>query len=674
MNRRLLDIQDISAITHSAAGNIKSCQSIDFLSEQKGEGGIGVVHKVISIDGNPVERLVLKIVSGEKLKDEAYLSISLLHEKINKEVSLNGLPMYFEFPELTGLPFMIFRATEAADGQQVIGMLMDDLFEAGFEDMGSDDWNVVQYLEQVPIQDRIFLAYQYVRALDFLHRLNFIHCDLKEQSVFINTKLPVLTLIDFDGGFNYDKQKSGLTIGAVTAWATKKIKNAIRLGKSTKDFSPQERLEEELFYIASGVYAIMFGVSPYFFLRDYNEEVVLKYLKFDAWPAVEKSSELLNDGNLPAHQYCVSLIAQLRNEGMEKLMDAFVKSFNKGYKDEKRRLSAGEWKFLLENACKKITGKPKFENFSADKSSINKRGEPVKITWCGKYFKYASVNNDFYSYLDSSITLYPQDDFDIKLDIFGYFGKESEQLQIEANKVPPQIASFTSSVEKRIDLSPVVLSWKTQHTESIRISSWPESLPSNGQIEVDTKEKTEYRLTAIGNFGQEETISLEVDVLKPTIETFRYEINIENGIENIDLYWSVIDATETDINPRIGKVGSSGSIQVGIPEKTEFTLVAHGHFGTVTKTIEAKPFPIPLIKTLLVPTPDLRLDTFIPICDINIPDHVLKLPTFDFDSSINFNDTQVFTDLDVKLKGILENVPKPPLTEELLKKIYTPTK
>jgi hypothetical protein len=666
MAKRLIDIREITSIEQSPGYCLTSCQVIDYHVNPKGEGGVGSVHSIISIDDKATENLALKIVAQEHVMEGAYQSIKLLLDKINKDSSLNGMPMFLEYPELIGHPFLIFRATDSQTGEEVVGMLMHDLHAHGYEDFGGDEWVTQDYLNHTSLEDRIFLAYQYARAIAYLHHLNFIHCDLKEQSVFINKSRPSLTLIDFDGGFNHDKQLAGLTIGAITSWMSAFIKKALKIGISAKDINPKERLQEELFYIASGIYNIIFGVSPYFFLNDGEEETILEYLKNNQWPSIENTEKIINKKNKQAHAYCVNLLDILKAEGYERLVEALTISFNKGYKDEKIRISAREWDSILQEVANKTIGKPQVDEFRSDKTIIKYKNEPVQLSWNGKYFKHVTIAGNRYSILDRNAVIKPKDDTKIELQLHGYFGSDSELLEIKAKKIDPIICSFRSSVARRVTLEPVILSWDVDHCEKVRISSHYEDLPAKGTIEVDPKEKTVFTLSAFGNFDQEVSSQLEIDVLLPSINEFRYEINIEPGIDNVDLHWHTQDALSVEIIPRPGNVPANGKVQVGIPDRTVFTITAHGHFGVVSKTIEAAPFPLPIIKTLLIPTPEFNIETQLNTTKLQIPNESLRMPVFVFDGSILINPSPNFTDLSLKQKEIMKDIPVPILDDKIL--------
>ena len=108
MIKSLSEIRGISVIDQNQSNNLYSFSEIKFEEKEVGSGGFGSVHKVHSIDGINKDRYVIKIFTNEEKKDHAYEVIQLLHEKLKARQSKTGLPVFHEFPELLGLPFLGF--------------------------------------------------------------------------------------------------------------------------------------------------------------------------------------------------------------------------------------------------------------------------------------------------------------------------------------------------------------------------------------------------------------------------------------------------------------------------------------------------------------------------------------------------------------------------------------
>ena len=270
---------------------------------------------------------------------------------------------------------------------------------------------------------------------------------------------------------------------------------------------------------------------------------------------------------------------------------------------------------------------------------------------------------------EMSITLV--DSTEVKLTLVNDFGEITEIIKIDAIKVDPKIIVFKSSISQRTDLTPVVLSWETKDVTRVRINSISEDLQPNGDTQVDPNEKTTYVLTAFGNFDQtiEKTITVDVETVE--ILKFNYAINIEKGIDNVDVIWETKNAIEVQISPRIGIVELSGKTSVGIPDRTEFIIIAKGYFNETSTTIEAKPFPIPIIKGLFIPIPILNLENHVPEALLQTPNVLQNIPTISVNNSIEFNTVvPQYVELDKKLKTIYDNEVGIPETRNLIDKIF----
>jgi hypothetical protein len=196
-------------------------------------------------------------------------------------------------------------------------------------------------------------------------------------------------------------------------------------------------------------------------------------------------------------------------------------------------------------------------------------------------------------------------------------------------------------------------------------------LVNKGHVEVSPNIKTKYTLIATGNFGQEVKEDIEIDVIQPEILKFSYEINIEKGIDNVDIFWESNNAITAEITPKIGDVEPNGSVSIGIQEKTTFHLIVKGHFGEASLKMEAKPFPIPIIQSLFIPTPNFNLDTSYFSNNLFIPDSFVNIDPIHVDTSINFNDTlPQFVTLEKVLDLKDTQIPQPTFFNKLFAIVY----
>ncbi len=211
-------------------------------------------------------------------------------------------------------------------------------------------------------------------------------------SIFLNLQKPQLAIIDYDGGYNYDKQDAALTIGAITSWASTKFRDLIRIGKSSKDVSAAERLDEENWIVGNGLFQILFGIHPFYFLKDTEDKTINSYLKQNTWPYINVNTKEINPQNIDFHNQIINGIEQLSQEGLKPLMDTFITTFNEGHKNTKKRATPQEWKSILFKINTEIIGSPTIQCFDSNIKSINSKGEKVEFNWSGNFYEAVYLN------------------------------------------------------------------------------------------------------------------------------------------------------------------------------------------------------------------------------------------------------------------------------------------
>jgi serine/threonine protein kinase len=635
MLSKIRNIKSISSVQQSLKSNIYGLNELEYDETAVGEGGVGSVHKIFNIDGENKKGLLVKIVIGEEKASKSYETISLLHSKLNDHQRNSGVPIFFDYPELCGLPFLAFKGEIDGNDNPVSCFLLYDLTHLRFDDFGDENWDREAFIVDVPFEHKLFLAYQFARAVSFLHDIKFIHADLKAESLFLNLSKPQVGIIDFDGGYNYDRQNSALTLGAINAWASAQWRKLIGQGKSASEVSTEERLNEENWIIACAIFELLFGMPPYYFLEGNDEEQIAAYLKKNKWPNIDNETAGIKESNINIHTNLLQVIEHLREHNLSKLIDTFIQVFNQGFEKPGKRPTPAQWKSLLFGVCEATTT-PEIKVFNADKEAIAFKNEGVLIEWQVEFATKVHVNGVLQDVFSNDTKIFLLDETELILKVESDFGAVIEKKTVRANKIDPIVHSFTSDVQQRIDLTPVELSWNISHCKVARLNKSDKDLIPIGKVAVSPEEKTRYILTAIGFFDQTVTADVEVDVITPEINEFWFEVNIEKGINNIDLFWTTSNAIEASIEPFVGNVATSGTTSVGINDKTEFTLTAKGSFSRVIKKIEAQPFPIPIIKGIFIPTPQFNLD-------VNVPHRLLEVPSIlNKNFSVNFSNDIVF--------------------------------
>lgn len=631
MINKIIKIGDISVIDQDVNDNLYTLSLINYDENELGSGTFGSVYKVHSIDGKITNKYVLKIFSLEESQDKAYTVIETLHKKIKRTQISSKVPIYYKYPELMGLPFMIFKGYDEIRNVNVVAFLMFDLLEMGYVDYGVDHSDISEISALNP-EDKLLLSFQFSKVISYLHDINFLHCDLKPSSLFINPKTKNLALIDYDGGFHVGEQKKGLTFGSISHWLSRKWNKYIRERKKGDEISIKEHINEEKWWLANGLFQILFGVIPYFFLKDADDKTKLIYLKSNKWPKANYDLDSFNLEIKENYIYFLNIYNQLRNAGLDHLFNVFELTFNEGYKDENIRLESVEWKNIYLNI---LQGKfkPVINEFSVSKKVINKKGEEIVINWSVYNGNEIYLNDELQDYSIHSKNIKLDDSKILKLLVKNDFGSIEKNISINANKEDPQI-TFYSSSDIRKSLSPIKLSWEVKNAQYVLITDGDHRYKAIDNLYVYPDERKEYTLTAIGNFEQKIEKKLILDVIQPKIESFTYKVNILKGLKNVDLTWKVKDAVSLSIDNGIGIVTNSKIVHKDIEERTRFVLKAEGLFGVTEADLIAEPFPLPIVKELMTQVPNININTKLKVVKPIISDELLKSKTIKFTNNV----------------------------------------
>lgn len=614
MIRTIINIKDLSSLQVNKQINYNSITSIDFDDTELGSGGFGKVYNLLSIDGITLNHFVIKIFLDKETEKHGYDTIKKLHQKLKKSELETSINAYTEYPELLGLPFLAFRGFDEIEEVEVTAFVMLNLNSLGFYDYGADGTDNQAYRD-LAIQDKIFISHQLAIAIRFLHNIKFIHSDLKEAALWYNPEKKQLAIIDFDSGYHFDSQSKPSTFGAISQWMPPGLKTIF---SSKKDRSVKESLSDEYWILSSALFELMFNVMPYFFLKDSEDSTKLKYLKRNRWPNIDKDSDLFLKENVQQYDLLLNTIENLKEVGLSELFDKFSTVFNAGFKNSSKRISPKEWDDFLTELNELLGNSPVITKFDSDKTKISEKGEKVIISFKTDKARVVAIDGKFLNpILEQTIPIACNNrENEICIEALNKSSKDSVSLIIRAKERTPKILDFSVSSMVRNTEDPLLLSWQTQDIKEITITNVTEKLNANGSIEIRPKSKTVYSLKAIGYFEEELEKQIIVDVIRPRIKRFDWEINLNEGIDNIDLIWDTDETIEVNIQPRIGLNATSGLEHISIKEETVFTLTAIGLFETTTQKITAHPFPAPIIKQLFIDTPELKLDSTIKTVDL----------------------------------------------------------
>lgn len=92
----------------------------------------------------------------------------------------------------------------------------------------------------------------------------------------------------------------------------------------------------------------------------------------------------------------------------------------------------------------------------------------------------------------------------------------------------------------------------------------------------------------------------------PKILFFKTDKNAIIDSLDVELSWEVENAHTIEIDPNLGQLQSKGSLKTKPAKNQKFKLRAIGYYGQTDSELEVKVFPIPIIESLIIPTPEIQ--------------------------------------------------------------------
>ena len=630
MIKEIRNIFDFSVLDQGTPEDIYKVERVVYQDDLIGEGGFGRIYKVNSIDGKYFDNLLLKIYFDKEHNNHSFDTIRNLHVKLKRVQTKTGIPIYLDYPELLGLPFIAFRGKEDVANEEVVGFIMYDLTKLQYHDFGAEDASSLE----IDIYHSLVFAFQFSKVVNFLHSLNFYHADLKEDSIFLNLNDRKLSLIDFDSGYHSDIQEKPITVGAISPWRrvgffVKKLFNL-----NSKEEDTLKVKYEEYWILSNAIFQFISKLrTPYIFLKESDDSLKSKYLEKYRWPEVGKSKNLFREDASSISKGIENLLEDLESNGLGQIKSNLVSCFNEGLTKNEAIPTANRWMGDIHRMLSELEYRPEIHAFDISTDAIDKPNQPIAFKWKAEKYNYIKVNGLLYDFRVENAIISVIDEGPLLFEFVNDFFTEKKNVFIKANKKVPKILLFEASEYLRSTSDPVKLYWKVEDAESVQINQ-TENKVFDGVLEVYPIRDTIYELKARGFFGEILSDTLEVKVIKPEIIEFSYSINLDFGIDNVDLKWETENSDTVEIQPSLGYVDTIGSAHVSLNGETTFTLIAKGLFQSTAKVISAKPFPVPIINEIMAEYPKISLEIKVTPPPLQIPDPLLQMSQINFINNI----------------------------------------
>ncbi len=513
------------------------------------------------------------------------------------------------------------------EDQKYYGYLMPDLASLGF--VPFDDLSInhpEEYIDELRKpevwQASLKGVHSLAKTLELLHdAFNFIHGDLKAESIWYHPERKQFAMIDYDGGsFRRSfvgKFWSNLTEpkikGAIQAWLAPEIMKASDDGAAEARW--QVTSYSDYWAFACGVFHLLSGVVPFVFLQSDIYKTRQQYHKHNIWPSLEPIDSLLSfDAGQRAELEGYLSLCRPHTP----IWQLFVTTFNTGFAHKEKRPGYTEW---VQALAATVADKTSALTIRITPQTILE-GEEATLTWqCADGHLFVNgVNYKNGGERKLNLQDYPS------LKMVNAFGEWPVSVPLEIIK-KPRVRSVTSSAPFVKWGDAVELQWDVAFAEKIIVSS-------NG---VDSVANTN-PFSFVPNASQEvslwfysknnlhvETRSLSIEVVKPVeIAFFRVDRAFIAETLPVTFSWQMENADEFSITGVERKLESTGEVTIRPKQSGEYTLIASNKFFKTKQSLYIEVLPVPKIDHL--PLPQLpELNVQLPDLTGNVPEFMRRL-------------------------------------------------
>ena len=280
---------------------------------------------------------------------------------------------------------------------------------------------------------------------------------------------------------------------------------------------------------------------------------------------------------------------------------------------------------------------PRINSFTFDGNPIRYKDESITFKWDVQDAERIFIN-DIEVPSSSSTYSYPLSDVGLQnfvLRIENGGNHKTENLQIKVLDVPAFNIEQSKDKLRKGKNEECVIKWDIQNIQSAKlISDGTEEIVNVGERTVSPDSSTDYKFEAIGLDGERVfSYTVRVDVFEESTVLFEVDKNITLPHVPIKLSWDVKNASEVELSG-FGVVDHIGEEIIDCDRERVFTLKVTDVFGTTEYHQRIKMYPLPLIRSILVPTPqierDLKVETHFEQkhLQVNIKVNMAKIPDF----------------------------------------------
>ena len=280
---------------------------------------------------------------------------------------------------------------------------------------------------------------------------------------------------------------------------------------------------------------------------------------------------------------------------------------------------------------------PRINSFTFDGNPIRYKDESVTFKLEVQDAERIFINDievpassSTYSYPLSNVGL---QNFVLRIENGG--NQKAENLQIKVLDVPTFNIEQSKDKLRKGKNEECVIKWDIQNIQSVKlISDGTEEIVNVGERTVSPDSSTDFKFEAIGLDGERIfSYTVRVDVFEESTVLFEVDKNITLPHVPIKLSWNVKNASEVELSG-FGVVDHIGEEIIDCDRERVFTLKVTDVFGITEYHQRIKMYPLPLIRSILVPTPqierDLKVETHFEQkhLQVNIKVNTAKIPNY----------------------------------------------
>ncbi|MGM9865485.1 MAG: AarF/UbiB family protein [Muribaculaceae bacterium] len=186
----------------------------------------------------------------------------------------------------------------------------------------------------------------------------------------------------------------------------------------------------------------------------------------------------------------------------------------------------------------------------------------------------------------------------------------TEYLSLDDINLLEPIESYLMTIE--IDYPQIVpidesfvINWKSDGVKTIEVSDYGKvGLHGSLKFKLTTNKTISFELTSKSGFKSRKTIAITV-AHRAVINEFKADKLFTYDDIPVRLSWNCSNAKKIEIKT-IGQQVQNGSILVTPKTETTYTLCVEDDFGILTQSLTIKILPLPVIKQLWVPAPNIN--------------------------------------------------------------------